>query len=235
MRIENRIAYADPNKALYKKGAYIGSEYQLNVTFFSPEGERLELPRWEDETYLEERFDVSKLTNAKIEEAKEYGNGNDLNKIIINDKEIICKKDDRLYLLTVAQIKKALGEDVMHFWLNDEEYTLPIDMVLEVLYVWENHALEILNNLNRHIKNIKDLDNGEAIEAYDYTTDYPEPLVIKYGLNETPEEPVEPENPAEEETPEIPEETPETPETPEDTTGGSSNKPWWWEIITGGR
>lgn len=105
----------------------------------------------------------------------------------------------------------------MHFWYEGEQITLPLDVVIGVLLKWESYEFDVQNVIEGHIEAIKALEDGEAINAYDYRSNYPEKPEIAFEMDVPEEEPVEE---GEETTPEE--------SAPEDGNNGSSFDPWWW-------
>lgn len=219
MRIDKKVIYADEGKVLYKRSTntFIGKSVQLTVTSWSSTGEKLAKPQWEDESYFYEKFDVSELQQTKIAEINDYAKSEELNSIIFNGETKFLTKERRAELLRIAEVKKSLGEEVIHFWYEGEQVALPLDVVIGVLLKWESYEFDVQNIIEGHIEAVKALEDGEAINAYDYRSNYPEKPEIVFEMDVLEEEPVEE---GEETTPEE--------SAPEDGNNGSSFDPWWW-------
>jgi hypothetical protein len=66
----------------------------------------------------------------------------------------------------------------MTLWLNYDSYTLDPKIVLNLLLVLEDYALQCYNVTSQHIVNVSKLNNIEDVESYDYTIGYPEVIEI---------------------------------------------------------
>lgn len=219
MYIENNIIYSDDYKVLYKRStnSLVGKSAELLFTFWGANGERLAKPQYEDESYFYEKFDVSELQQSKIDEINDYAKSEELNSIIFNGETKFLTKERRAELLRIAEVKKSLGEEVIHFWYEGEQIALPLDVVIGILLKWESYEFDVQNIIEGHIEAVKALEDGEAINAYDYRSNYPEKPEIAFEMDVPEEKPVEE---GEETTPEE--------SAPEDDNNGSSFDPWWW-------
>jgi hypothetical protein len=63
-------------------------------------------------------------------------------------------------------------------WFDGEEYTYPTDVWYYMLGLVEVYASDCLNVTEGHKRAVQALETVEAVEDYDYTTGYPEKVIL---------------------------------------------------------
>lgn len=140
-----------------------------------------------DKKYSQEEYEefynpnLNTLENKikeKIFNIQQYDLSSNVNVFKINGKESWLDKATRVGLVNSANTQVQLGKDVMTLWLNYDSYTLDPKIVLNLLLVLEDYALQCYNVTSQHIVNVSKLNRIEDVESYDYTIGYPEVIEI---------------------------------------------------------
>ena len=122
------------------------------------------------EQLLEEAID------KKVAQIKTYDSSSDVNAFYINNHMLWLPKTTRASLSFSLAAEEAAGETTTEIWYKDLSFTLPIENVKQILNAIEIYAKKCFNVTNKHIQEVKKLDNIEAVENYNYKKDYPEKL-----------------------------------------------------------
>lgn len=91
----------------------------------------------------------------------------------------------RQQLKTSVDAYIATGKTTVTKWFGGQEFTFPCEIWLQMLAVLEVYAAETLNTTEAHKAAISALTSVEAVEEYDITSDYPEPLVFTQQMIES--------------------------------------------------
>ena len=86
--------------------------------------------------------------------------------------------DERQQLATQISANEAVGRETMTKWFNGTEYTFTIAQWKQMLVAVEVYAGDALNVTESHKAAVNALSTIEAVESYDYTTNYPPKLVF---------------------------------------------------------
>lgn len=119
---------------------------------------------------------IEDIRNYKIIEVETYDTSNDVNIFYVNDYPIWLDKSTRAGLILRFNAEMGFGKTETSLWYNGMEFKLPIDNAIQMLYAIEVYASQCYDNTQKHLSIIKGLETKEEIEAYDYMSDYPEPL-----------------------------------------------------------
>jgi hypothetical protein len=68
------------------------------------------------------------------------------------------------------------GETETTLWYNGVAFPLEINMAVKMLHAIEKYASRCYDNTQRHIGCVKQLENIEDIQNYDYRSGYPDKL-----------------------------------------------------------
>lgn len=143
--------------------------------------EYLEYITWKE--YAEECasiiFDTPTLESVKakkIEEIDKYDVSSAVNGFYYQGSEYWLDKDTRVGLMNSTTILKEAGKTTVNLWFGSVYVTLTVDDVISKLSQLEMYALECYNVTAQHKAAIMALQTIEAVEAYDYTVDYPAKL-----------------------------------------------------------
>lgn len=127
-----------------------------------------------DVIYKPSTLDYAK--EVKTMEITAYDGSLDVNSFTLDREQVWLDKSTRVGLMNSTQIEKTAGHETTTLWFGGKSYTIPCDMAIQMLYALELYALECYNTTAQHKANVMALQTKEEIEAYDYTTGYPEKL-----------------------------------------------------------
>lgn len=121
------------------------------------------------------------MKNMKVSEITAYDGSDAVNQFTLGGKQMWLDKDTRVGLVNSINIEKAAGKETTTLWFDAVQYAIPVDTALQMLAALELYALDCYNVTQSHIASVKLLDTIETLEAYDYTSGYPDKLV--FNLN----------------------------------------------------
>lgn len=125
---------------------------------------------------------TSELDAAKAEKEYEidaYDTSSNVNSFTLDGEEVWLDKDTRVGLMNSTTIQKAAGQANTTLWFEGKSYTIPCDTAIQMLSALELYALECYNVTAQHKAAVEALTTKEEVEAYDYTTGYPEKLNLQ--------------------------------------------------------
>ena len=112
----------------------------------------------------------------KLSELARYDASSNVNSFSVGGVWMWIPADKRAILRTSIDAYKALGqESVTKVW-EGKEYTFPTDTWLLMINSVEVYASECFNTTERHRAAISAMTTVADVEAYDFTTGYPEKL-----------------------------------------------------------
>lgn len=109
-------------------------------------------------------------------EVERYDTSHDVNEFYVSDQSIWLDKATRAGLLLRFQAEQARDITDTALWYNGQQFPLKVDQAIQMLYAIELYASACYDNTQRHLAAIQALQTIEEVEAYDYTTGYPEKL-----------------------------------------------------------
>lgn len=146
------------------------------MQIINPTHEQLLAAGWV-EYFLELTFE--ELKQQKIEAITAYDTSESVNSFYLDGEQVWLDKETRVGLMNSTNIQKAAGQETTTLWFGGKSYTLPCDTAIQMLSALELYALECYNVTAQHKANVEALETKEEVEAYDYTTNYPEKLNLK--------------------------------------------------------
>lgn len=179
--------------ALMRKsdGMVVDDELTLGYIYYL-NGEKLSEPHLEvPEDYVEiikpteeeeEPIDyegLELLERAKEEKIKAittYDKSQSVNAFYVGDMIAWLDRETRISLMNSTNIQKSVGMESTTLWLDNKSYTLPCDMVIQMLSALELYALNCYNVTAQHKANVLAMDEVESVNGYDFTTGYPDKL-----------------------------------------------------------
>ena len=126
-----------------------------------------------DGTYATKLDEVKAEVLAKIDA---YDTSSEVNSFSLNGLPVWLDKDTRVGLMNSTQIEKAAGHETTTLWLGSVSLVINCDLAIQMLSSLELYALECYNKTAEHKANVGKLMSIEEVEAYDYTTGYPDKL-----------------------------------------------------------
>ena len=107
---------------------------------------------------------IEEVKSLKISQITEYDQSDAVNQFLLGGKRMWLDKDTTV------------------LWHDAMKYVIPIPLALQMLAALELYALDSYNATQEHIAAVKALATKEEVEAYDYTSGYPDKLV--FNLNQ---------------------------------------------------
>lgn len=117
---------------------------------------------------------VHVLQNVLTHVVNQYDKSSNINSFIYKDKHYWLDKNTRLGLQQLVNS----SEDSISLVLEDEIIELPVDIANKFLKELEVYAGKCYLNTQKHLIAIKSLETLEDMINYDYTSGYPEKIVL---------------------------------------------------------
>lgn len=119
---------------------------------------------------------LEELRAQKIAEVIAYDSSDAVNQFHISESPMWLDKEMRVGLMNSINIERQAGRTETNLWFNGVNFIFTIEQALGMLNALELYALDCYNTTQRHIAAINALDTKEEVEAYDFTTNYPDKL-----------------------------------------------------------
>jgi hypothetical protein len=166
---------------LYIKDNKIYKRNQISIVkdgmrTFNPTEEMLLADGWVEYTTPIEPESLEKEINLKIKEVLNYDSSAMVNIFYVFDMPMWLDKATRAGLLLRFQAEQENGEPMTTLWYEGKSFQLKVDQAIRMLYAIEMYASACYDNTQKHIGEIKKLDNIEDVKNYDYTSGYPKKL-----------------------------------------------------------
>lgn len=137
-----------------------------------------QLEKWGFEPYTPpvppRTLEVAK--SEKIAQITAYDMSEVVNSFTLGNATMWISRDDRISLMNSTTILQNAGEKETTLWYGGEKYTLPCDTLIQMLGALEIYALACYDVTEEHKAAVNTLTTIEEVDAYDYTTGYPEKL-----------------------------------------------------------
>lgn len=173
IRVNEREIEVDENARNKDRLTAQGVAYEPNiVTKYAYDEELISL-----ETYSEEGA-LEAVKNMKLAKIDEYDTSDNVNVFYLNGMKVWLDKDTRVGLMNSTNIAKNSGKEDTTLWLGGNKLVINCDLAIQLLSSLEMYALECFNVTASHKKEVSEMTDIEKIYNYDYTVDYPEPLVM---------------------------------------------------------
>lgn len=152
--------------------------YKDGARVYKPSHKTLVANGWElyvaPEPTNEELLERAKV--RKIAELTAYDKSKAVNYFYIGDVGLWLDKDIRVGLQLRFEAELAKGKEETTLWHESMQFPLPLSSAMQMLYAIELYASACYDNTARHRANINGLATIEEVEAYDFTTFYPDKL-----------------------------------------------------------
>ena len=173
IRVNEREIKVDENARNKDRLTAQGVAYEPHiVTKYAYDEELISL-----ETYSEEGA-LEAVKNRKLAEIDEYDTSDNVNVFYLNGMKVWLDKDTRVGLMNSTNIAKSKNNDTTTLWLGSNKLVINCDLAIKFLSDLEMYALTCFNITASHKKEVSEMTDIETIYNYDYTVDYPEPLVM---------------------------------------------------------
>ena len=114
----------------------------------------------------------------KVAEISEYDESEDVNEFTVNGLSMWLDKATRAGLLLRITAEQAVGDTTTTLWFGTISFEIQITQAFQMLYSLEIYASGCYDRTAAHKAAVEALDSIEAVDAYDYTTGYPEKLAF---------------------------------------------------------
>lgn len=150
----------------------------MEFQVFNPTHEMLINDGWElytiPEPTEEEIFDKTK--REKINEISHYDSSDEINIFYIQGLPVWLDKATRAGLKLRFEAELAMKEENTTLWYGNQNFTLQLNMAIQMLYAIEVYASKCYDNTQKHLANVEKLETLEEIMEYEYKVGYPEKL-----------------------------------------------------------
>lgn len=109
---------------------------------------------------------------------KEYDVSDHVNEFTLAGKKMWLSKEMRVGLMNSINIEKSAKKTDTVLWFDGINYTIPIDVALQMLSQLELYALSCYNVTQQHLSEVSGLSTLEELINYDYAVGYPSKLVF---------------------------------------------------------
>jgi len=133
-------------------------------------------------TELCEYYNVDAVPKAKaimLARVEAYDQSEAVNSFRIGNMTYWLDKATRTGLLLRLQAEQAVGRTTTTLWAGTVPVTLPLDEAVRFLYALEVYASECYDRTAQHLATVEGMQSVEDILSYDYTSGYPERLVLE--------------------------------------------------------
>lgn len=119
---------------------------------------------------------MQRLKESKLDDIIKYDSSSAVNEFSVQGYGIWLDKATRagLKLRFEAEQKAGIAETAL--WYNGVQFPIPVELGIQILLAVELYASACYDNTQKHMANVQALTTVEEVEAYDYTTGYPEKL-----------------------------------------------------------
>jgi len=146
---------------------------QMEYHLAHPEAKRWEIEHHNDPV-PEPTVEQAKM--QKLNDITYYDNSEAVNQFYIGNGALWLDKATRVSLNYAIDVAERKGTTDIDLWYGTHKYTLPVTEAKTMLAEVEAYAYECFNVTAQHKANVEALTTVAEIQAYDYTTGYPEKL-----------------------------------------------------------
>ena len=173
IRVNEKEIEVDENLMNKDRLTAQGATYEPHiVTKYEYDEELISLETYSEEGALEE------VKNRKLAKIDEYDTSDNVNVFYLNGMKVWLDKNTRVGLMNSTNIAKVKNNDPTTLWPGGDKLVINCDLAIQFLSDLEMYALDCFNVTASHKKKVSEMTDIETIYNYDYTVDYPEPLVM---------------------------------------------------------
>ena len=114
--------------------------------------------------------------NNKKQEITNYDSSNDVNEFYVSEMPMWLDKATRTGLMLRFNAEIAMGKEETSLWYGNISVPLQLTSAIQMLYALEVYASSCYDVTQSHIAAVEALETIEEVEAYEFTTGYPEKL-----------------------------------------------------------
>ena len=153
-----------------------GNEKVVNTNTFNPKHEDIIADGWVEYVAPIYEHTIEDYKQDKIRKINYYDSSIDVNEFFLGETSIWLDKATRagLKLRFEAELQAGITETTL--WYNGIQFPIAVELGIQILLAVELYASACYDNTQKHIASVQALTTIEEVEAYDYTTGYPEKL-----------------------------------------------------------
>lgn len=144
--------------------------------YINPTEEMILADGWTEYTTPIYEPTIEDYRKRKKDEILRYDSSDEVNAFYMQGERMWLDKATRAGLMLRLQAEQAMGKAETTLWYGANQYSLPMEVAMQMLLAIEIYASECYDNTQRHIAAVDVLESKEDIEAYDYRVGYPEKL-----------------------------------------------------------
>lgn len=143
---------------------------------YNPTEEMILADGWEE--YITPVYEptIEDYRKRKKDEILRYDSSEEVNAFYMQGQRMWLDKATRAGLMLRLQAEQSMGKETTTLWYGSHQFELPMANAFQMLYALELYASQCYDNTQRHLAAVDALESKEEIEAYDYSTGYPEEL-----------------------------------------------------------
>lgn len=158
---------------------FFGSSIVLDDRrIFNPTEEQLLAAGYEAHEEVPYEETTEDVRRRKIAEIEAYDASDAVNDIILDGLHVWLDFDMRQRIRSTITSAESVGRDMTTLWLGELCFTMPIVLAKQLIAMVEVYASDCFNVTAQHKANVAALESKDEIEAYDFTTGYPDKLEI---------------------------------------------------------
>lgn len=119
---------------------------------------------------------LTQVKARKINEIDMYDCSTEVNEFLYNGQSMWLDKATRVGLVNSCIALEATNGENINIWYGNGYITLSVAQCRQLLAAIEVYAMECYNVTAQHKSNVAALETIEAVNGYDYTTNYPAKL-----------------------------------------------------------
>ena len=119
---------------------------------------------------------LEQVKQEKIWQIEEYDRSEAVNSFTIGNQTMWLTVEERQQIATQINANEAVGRETMTRYFGQQAFTFSLTTWKQMLIAVEVYAGDALNVTESHKISVNALETVEAVDSYDYTTNYPEKL-----------------------------------------------------------
>ena len=116
------------------------------------------------------------VKSNKLSQISQYDESSAVNEFSVQGYGIWLDKATRAGLKLRFEAEQQAGIAETALWYNGVQFPISVELGIQILLAVELYASACYDNTQKHMAAVNALTTVEEIEAYDYTTGYPEKL-----------------------------------------------------------
>lgn len=171
------------NMKIFKKSGYLKPLNQIAIIkdgmqIVNPTVDMVIEDGWVEYEIAEQvvEDEVAIVKSSKLLQIAQYDESASVNVFYVQGQSIWLDKATRAGLKLRFEAEQQAGITETALWYNGMQFPISVDLGIQILLAVELYASACYDNTQRHMASVNALTTVEEIEAYDYTTGYPEKL-----------------------------------------------------------